>query len=130
MSYKYVLDTYAWAELFDGTGKGRYVNELIGKGNIATSVIALAEFSDKCAKENRGLDPFISFIQAKAAVLPLTQEIAVKSGELKRELRAMSKNVSLADAIHFQTAKDFGATFVTGDPDFREVRTKGILFLR
>ncbi|MBI2176064.1 PIN domain-containing protein [Candidatus Woesearchaeota archaeon] len=129
MNYRYVLDTYAWAELFDGTEKGKRVKELIDNGDVATSIIALAELSDKCAKETRELEPFASFIQAKSAVLPLTQEIALNSGKLKKELRNLSKNVSLADAIHFQTAKSFGATFVTGDPDFRELKLKGILFL-
>ena len=129
MNYKYILDTHAWVEFFDGTEKGRRVNELIEHGSIATSVLALAELSHKCAKEGREVEPFSSFIQAKSAVLPLTQEIALNSGKLKKELRNVSKNVSLADAIHFQTARVFSATFVTGDPDFKEVTAKGILFL-
>ena len=129
MNYRYVLDTHAWVEFFDGTGIGRQVNELIKHGSIATSVLALAELSHKCANEGRELEPFVSFIQAQSAILPLTQEIALTSGKLKKELRNVSKNVSLADAIHFQTAKAFGATFVTGDPDFKGVKSKGLLLL-
>lgn len=129
MNYKYVLDTHAWVELFDGTEKGRLVKELIEHGSIATSVLALAELSHKCAEETRELEPFVSFIEAKSAILPLTREIALNSGKLKKELRNVSKNVSLADAVHFQTARAFGATFVTGDPDFEGVKLKGILFL-
>ena len=129
MNYRYVLDTCAWAEFFDGTARGRRVKEIVDEGNVATSIIALSELSDKCASENRDLEPFVSFIQAKAAVLPLTNEIAMKSGKLKKELRILSKNISLADSIHFQTAKDFGAAFVTGDPDFKELKLKGIMFL-
>lgn len=129
MNYRYVLDTYAWAELFDGTGKGKRVKELIDQGNVATSMIALAELSDKCARENRELEPFVSFIEAKTAILPLTKEIAMQSGKLKKTLRVVASNISLADAIHFQTAKFSGATFVTGDPDFKGVKQRGILFL-
>ncbi len=129
MNYRYVLDTYAWAELFDGTVKGRRVKELIEQEHVATSIIALAELSDKCAREGRELEPFVSFIEAKSAILPLTKDIATQSGKLKKALRAASSNISLADAIHFQTARSFGATFVTGDPDFKEVTLKGILFL-
>lgn len=129
MSYRYVFDTYAWAELFDGTEKGKHVKELIDQGNVATSVIALAELSDKCAKETRELEPFVSFIEAKSTILPLTKDIATQSGKLKKALRAASSNISLADAIHFQTAKSFGATFVTGDPDFKGAKLRGILFL-
>ena len=130
MNYKYVLDTCAWAELFDGTEKGRRVKGIIAEGNVATSIIALAELSDKCAKEDREFEPFVSFIEAKSAILPLTKSIVTQSGKLKRALRATSSNISLADAIHFQTAKSFGATFVTGDLDFKEVKLTGILFLQ
>ena len=129
MNYRYVLDTYAWAELFDGTEKGKRVKELIDNGNVATSIIVLAELSDKCAKETRELEPFVSFIEAKSAILPLTKDIATQSGKLKKALRAGSSNISLADAIHFQTAKSFGSTFVTGDPDFKGAKLRGLLFL-
>ena len=127
MSCKYCLDSYAWAELFDGTEKGKKVKEMIEEGAIGTSILTLAEFSDKCAREGRDLEPFLRFIQANASILPLNLEIAVKAGKLKFELRKMSGNISLADAIHFQTAKLNKAVFVTGDKDFKNV--KDILFL-
>ena len=126
MNYKYVLDSYAWAEFFDGSEKGKKIKDLL-KENTATSILVLAEFSDKCAREGREIETFVEFIQANTAILPLTQEIALGSGKLKVELRKTSKNISLADSIHFQTAKENGATFVTGDNDFKEV--EGILFL-
>ena len=127
MKYDYVLDSYAWAELFDGTEKGKKVKGITDKGSIGTSVITLAEFSDKCARDGRDLEPFLRFIQAKAAILPLDLEIAIKAGKLKKELRKVSNNISLADAIHFQTAKLNKAVFVTGDRDLKNV--KDILFL-
>lgn len=127
MRYNYILDSYAWAELFDGTEKGKRVKEIIGKGSIGTSIITLAEFSDKCAREDRDLEPFLRFIQANASVIPLNLETAVKAGKLKFELRKTSSNISLADAIHFQTAQLNKAVFVTGDKDFKNV--KDILFL-
>ena len=100
---------------------------MLEKDEIVTSVIALAELSDKYARENREFEPFLEFIQGKAKIIPLHQSIAVEAGKLKKELREIEKNVSLADAIHFQTAKSVGAVFVTGDPDFKLV--DGILFL-
>lgn len=127
MSYKYILDSCAWAEFFDGTDKGQRVKDILQEGNSGTSIIALAEFSDKCARENRNADHFVRFIQAKSAILPLTAEIALKAGPLKVELRKVSKNISLADCIHLQTARSQGAVFVTGDPDFRNI--EGVMFL-
>jgi predicted nucleic acid-binding protein len=69
-------------------------------------------------------------MEAKSSILQLTREIALKSGKLKSALRKLSKNISLADSIHFQTAKDFGAVFVTGDPDFKPIKQgKDVVFL-
>ena len=93
MKYDYVLDSYAWAELFDGTEKGKKVKGITDKGSIGTSVITLAEFSDKCARDGRDLEPFLRFIQAKASILPLDLEIAIKAGKLKKELRKVSNNI-------------------------------------
>lgn len=132
MRYSYVLDTYAWAEFFDGTAKGTRVRQIIEQehGKIGTSVVALAEFSDKCAREERDVERLASFIEAKSAILQLSREIVLKSGELKAALRKVSKNISLADSIHFQTAKEFGAVFVTGDPDFQPLKqNKDVMFL-
>ena len=127
MNYKYSLDSYAWAEFFDGSEKGKKVKEIIDGGSVACSIIVLAELADKCFRENRDLDQFIKFIESNSVILSLTKEIAINSGKLKLELRKNSKNISLADAIHFQTAKSVNAIFVTGDPDFKEI--KEILFL-
>ncbi len=132
MRYSYVLDTYAWAEFFDGTAKGRRVRELIETehGRIGTSIMALAEFSDKCAREGRDVERLVSFIEGKSAILQLTRDIALKSGELKAALRKVSKNISLADSIHFQTAKEFDAVFITGDPDFQPLKqNKDVMLL-
>jgi predicted nucleic acid-binding protein len=127
MKYNYVLDSYAWAEFFNGTEKGEKVKKIIEEGNIATSIITLAEFSDKCAREERDITPIVEYIQSKAAILSLNQETALNAGKLKYELRKISKNISLADSIHLQTAKSVNAIFVTGDQDFKDI--KNIFFL-
>ena len=127
MSYDYVLDSFAWAEFFDGTVKGQKVRDLLELNRIAASVIVLAELSDKCAREGRDVEPFIRFIQAHAVIIPVTLEIAVRAGKRKKELRKSCSNISLADALHYETAKLFGAAFVTGDSDFKNIG--GVLFL-
>lgn len=127
MKYDFVLDSYAWAEFFDGSDKGKKVKEIIENKNLGSSIIVLAELSDKFSKENRDFDIFVKFIESKAAILPLTKEIAINSGKLKVELRKICSNISLADSIHLQTAKSAEAKFVTGDSDFKNI--KDIVFL-
>jgi len=129
MKYEYVLDTYALAELFDGTEKARIIRDLVNAGKCAISVIALAELSDKCAREQRNIEPLVTALQATVAIVSLSNEIAIAAGKVKNELRKVSKNISLADSIHFQTAQSSGAVFVTGDPDFKEIKKQKILLL-
>lgn len=129
MKYEYVLDMYALAELFDGTEKARIIRELVNAGKCAISVIALAELSDKCAREQRDSEPLVTALQATVAILPLSNEIAVAAGKVKNELRKTARNISLADSIHFQTAQSVEAVFVTGDPDFKDIKNKKILFM-
>ncbi|MEK6886504.1 MAG: PIN domain-containing protein [Nanoarchaeota archaeon] len=127
MNYDYVLDSFAWMELFLGTEKGKIVGELIDKKDVAIPIIALAELSDKFDREHQNFEPSFLFIQQKATILPLTIDIALKAGKLKNELRKIARNISLADCLGLQIAKSVGATFVTGDPDFKDV--KGVMFL-
>jgi len=129
MKYDYVLDTYALVELFNGTKKGQVVGELLVQGKSAISILALAELSDKCAKENRAIQPFVDGLKSAVAILPLTQEIALQTGKTKQKLRMISKNVSFADCVHFLTAQSVEASFVTGDSDFQPIKEQGILFL-
>ncbi len=128
MSYKYIFDTFAWVELFDGTEKGKKVLLLLEEDVVATSVIVLAELSDKCRRENWNIEPFLQYIRAKAMILPLSQEIAIKSGFYKTELRKICRNISLPDAIHYTTARENNAILVTGDSDFKDVKNN-VLFL-
>lgn len=73
MNYKYVLDSYAWSEFFDGFKEGLIVKDLLDQGNVATSVVALAELSDKCAREQRDVQLLVRFIQIKEGVLFLKE---------------------------------------------------------
>ena len=43
MSCKYCLDSYAWAEYFDGTKKGLRVKEMLEKNEIVTSVLGMVK---------------------------------------------------------------------------------------
>jgi len=51
MSYKYVIDSYAWIEYFRGTRAGVKARRYIEEENSATPTILIAELSRKLLKE-------------------------------------------------------------------------------
>lgn len=129
MSYKYVVDTFAWVEYFRGTKKGEIVRDCIEEGNAITPTIALAELSD--AYERRGIPNWerdLAFIISKTTIMDLNQQLAVEAGKIKNEVRKKYKTqFGLADAIILATAKKTNARIVTGDKHFEKL--KGIVFL-
>ena len=126
---KYLLDTHAWIEYFIGSKEGKIVKNLINQKNVSTSVISIAELSDKYYKEGlvKEWEKRYHFIINKSNILPLSLNIARKAGLSKLELRKNDKSVGLADSIIYETAKEYELIVVTGDPHFEKL--KDVLFL-
>lgn len=119
---EYLLDTYAWIEYFRGTNKGKIVKNLIESERIYTSIISIAELSDKYYRENL-MDEWetrYKFILSKSNILQLSLKIAQNSGPRKWDLRKTSEDIGLADAIIFETATQKELTVVSGDPHFKD----------
>ncbi len=132
MSSKFLFDSFAWMEYLNGTDRGKKISQMLekaesGEVTIFTPILVLAELSDRLHRDGKDVTAFFEFINTNSIITQITIDIAFKAGIVKNELRAFSKNISLSDCIHFQTAKSVGAAFVTGDPDFKDV--KGVVFL-
>lgn len=135
MSFSYVIDTSAWLEYFGATAKGIKIKALIEQEEIATSLVALLEIADKFERESRRFEICRMFIQRRAAVLPLTVELALAAAKLKKKQmenkgnpnrehsigsnRSSDLGFSIADGVHLATAQQEGAVLVTSDNDFR-----------
>ena len=129
-STEYLLDTYAWVEYFIGSLEGEIVKKLIESERIHTSIITIAELSDKYYRE--GLtdewDGRYKFIISKSNIIRLTMEIAKNSGPRKWKLRETIEKVGLADAIIIETALQKELIVVSGDPHFESL--DNALFLK
>ena len=112
-----IIDTYAWIEYFKGSSYGEKAKKFI-EGNflLFTPSIVIAELSDKYRRENINEWPVRKrFIKLKTKVLPLNEDVADKSGEIKQELKKIHKDASLADAIILAYSKIMDADILTGD---------------
>lgn len=123
MSYKYVLDTFAWVEYFRGTKKGETVRKCIEEGGCATPTIAIAELSDVYERgKNNYWERDLAFIISKTAIINLDQNIAALSGKTKNSIREKYRTkFGLADAIMLSTAQKLEAKVVTGDQHFKKL---------
>jgi predicted nucleic acid-binding protein len=119
MSYKGVLDSYAWIEYFRGSNKGEKVKKYVENKNSYTPVIVVAELSAKYHREKWDFwEDDLKFILAKSIIIELTLEIAVNAGKTRNEIRQKKKGFGLADAIILETSKEVNAPVITGDPHF------------
>jgi len=129
-STEYLLDTYAWVEYFIGSNEGEIVKKLIESERIHTSIISIAELSDKYYRE--GLtdewEGRYKFIASKSNIIQLTMEIAKNAGPIKWKLRETIEKIGLADAIIIETAFQKGLILVSGDPHLESL--DNALFLK
>jgi predicted nucleic acid-binding protein len=86
-----------------------------GVGRICMSVIALEEicFGLGWKPNPRVLSQFEKIFQEHCDVLPVTEAIAMRSGALRGQLRALGKSRSQADMLIAATAAVNGLTLVT-----------------
>lgn len=128
MSYRFVLDSYAWVEYAIGSKMGGFVDFILKKSSCITPSIVIAELSDKFHRESKLSEWLIlfKFIKHNSRVISLDDNLAEKSGRCKLTLRNMQepgeKKIGLADAIIYQTAIDHNSKLVTGDEHFEKIK--------
>jgi len=117
-----VVDSWAWVEYFDGSSKGRKVEEFIAKKEVWTSPVSIAEIISRYRRKRIAEGPAMDTLFSITRVETLSRDDAQEAGRIHAELKAVSPNFSLADSFVLQLARKFGCKVLTGDPDFRKVK--------
>ena len=117
---KFLLDTWAWIEYFEGSEIGRKVDEKIrSEDEIYTSIVTLAELSDNFHRKDvitgYSWEEIREFVETKTEILPVTPENSSKAGKTKAEERKEMKDFGLMDAIILETARRKEAKLISGD---------------
>jgi len=125
MSYRYVIDAYAWIEYFRASKAGDAARQYIESEESATPTIVVAEVSRKLIREidfgneaPEGRSKRLEFIRASTKIVDLDFEIAAKAGEIDLEMRSRRRGWGLADSIILCTARSISGKVVTGDEHF------------
>jgi len=123
MSYRFVIDSYAWIEYFRGTDAGRRGKNYIEGKEGATASISIAELKEKYLREGwRYFDADLLFITSVTTIVPVDKEIAVSAGEINFERKKKVKDWGMSDSIVLATARKASAKVVTGDPHFKDLK--------
>jgi len=128
MSFKYVIDAYAWIEYFRASKYGEVAKKYIESEDAATPTIVVSEISRKLLREielgnetQQGRLKRLEFIRATSQIVDLDFEIAVEAGKADLDTKKKVKGWGLADSIVLCTAKNANGKVVTGDEHFREL---------
>lgn len=128
MSYRYVIDAYAWIEYFRASKSGEVAKRYIESEGSATPTIVVSEISRKLLREielgnetSEGRLKRLEFIRATSQIVDLDFEIAAEAGEIDIDMKKKVKGWGLADSIILCTAKIAKGNVVTGDEHFREL---------
>ncbi len=123
-----MLDSSAWIEYFSGSKSSEKIKDLIEKNNTTvTSILSIAEISDKFSREKERFDKFLAFIKNMSSVVNITILSCADSGKLKAEQRTVKKKFSLADAIIYLSAKENSCTLITFDHDFENMENVEVI---
>ncbi|MFO1533430.1 MAG: PIN domain-containing protein [Thermoplasmatota archaeon] len=114
------MDTWAWVEYFQGSPAGAQARKVIEGGQVATSILTLAELADLHERAGRpGLEERTQFIASRGPVLDVSPTAALRAGATKWAQRAKRHPMGLADAMIYETAREHGLELITGDAGFR-----------
>lgn len=123
MTSRYVIDSYAWIEYFEGSKAGAQARHYIEEEMPLTPSIVLAELSDKYTREGYDcLEDDLTFIRSKSQIIPLDGDLAHEAGILNTTMRKKALGWGMADSIILATAQKHNAQVVTGDKHFTKVK--------
>ena len=126
MSYRYVVDAYAWIEYFRASKSGEVAKKYIESEDSATPTIVVSEISRKLLREiklgnetREGRLKRLEFIRATSQIVDLDFEIAAEAGKIDLDMKKKVKGWGLADSIILCTARNAKGSVITGDEHFR-----------
>ena len=126
MSYRYVIDAYAWLEYFRASKSGEVAKKYIESEDSATPTIVVSEISRKLLREiqlgnetRAGRLKRLEFIRATSQIVDLDFEIAAEAGEIDLDMKKKVKGWGLADSIILCTARTAQGKVISGDEHFQ-----------
>lgn len=119
---KYLLDSSAWIDYFEGTQAGEKVRVLLAdeKNEFSTSIISIAEIASKARRQGKNVLSMCDAIRDNSNTIFLNDLQARNAGVKHADERRTVKDFGLADAIIWIQAEENKLRIVTKDKHFKK----------
>jgi predicted nucleic acid-binding protein len=126
---RYLIDTSAWIEYFEGSESGKKIWELLKEedNEIFTLNLILAEVISKFKRKNKNFNGAYESIISNSKVLDISSDSAKEAGLLQAETRKKVEGFGLVDSFVVCMAKQTNSKIVTKDHHFKSF--KNVIFL-
>ncbi|MBS3092115.1 PIN domain-containing protein [Candidatus Pacearchaeota archaeon] len=118
---KYVIDSHAWINYFEGNPAGEKIKEIIENqsNEIITNILCLSELSSFMTKKGFDAEKPYNAIIALSKIYTFDAEFSKEVGILHANIRKKIKDFGLVDAFVLLTSRKINAKILTGDPHFK-----------
>lgn len=118
---KYLIDSYAWIEYFEGSDEGEKAKNIIEnpQNEIITNILNIAELSNYFKRKNINFDIYYKILISFSKIYNFDIEFSKEAGYLCAEIRKEIKSFGLIDAFVLLTARKINSKIVTGDRHFK-----------
>jgi predicted nucleic acid-binding protein len=118
---KYLLDSFAWIEYFEGSNQGAEVEKIISDphSKVLMCAVMVAEVVSKAKRSEKDEDTAYMAMETLSRVLEIDAELAKLAGSIHAQMKKKFKDFGMMDAFLLAAAQQTSATIVTGDPRFK-----------
>ena len=119
---KFIVDSFAWIEYFNGTLRGTKARKIIEKkeNELFTLDVCLAEIKFWALQEKTDFREIQKTVRANSAVVESGSNEWLDAAEIKFKERKKHKGFGLIDALLIVKQKQLNAIIITGDKHFEE----------
>ena len=118
-----LFDTSAWIEFFQGTEKGKKVEEFLKSEKNFTNAVTFAEVINWCLRNNleNKINSYIDGIKKGSEMLGLDETIITLAGRLNYERKKAVKNWGMMDSFILATSLLYDLKILTRDSQFKDL---------
>jgi predicted nucleic acid-binding protein len=124
-----LFDTSGWIEFFQGTERGKKVQEPLKNEENFTSIVTFAEVINWCFRnklENK-ITSYIKTIKQGSEVIDLDETIVTLAGRLNYERKMIVKDWGMMDSFILATSLVYDLQILTKDLHFKDLSNAVIL---
>ena len=120
---KYLLDSFAWIEYFEGSDQGEKVEKIIlnPDNEVLTCAAMVAEVVSKAKRSKKDDDLAFMAMETLSKIVEIDAELAKLAGSIHAAMKKKFKDFGMMDALLLAAAQQTSAKIVTGDSHFRNM---------